>query len=190
MNDGNAFICFEVGINNEIVDCLSYKKNKDWRCYELKVSVSDFHSKQAKTFVGNYNYYVLPSNLISQVKDEIPNWVGIIADGNKVIKRPKYQELKIDKDILYYSLFKSMYREVNKYYKIQDSKDIDVIEQLRREKNQEIKKLKEEYQNSQKNVQWLYRKFNDKCKRYDLLKEKANPDDIERIENMKFHDFE
>ncbi|MDD3142541.1 MAG: hypothetical protein PHX08_26750, partial [Lachnospiraceae bacterium] len=79
--------------------------------------------------------------------------------------------------------------EVDKYYKIQNSKDIDAIEQLRRKKNQEIKKLKEEYRNSRKNVHWLGSKFCDECKKYESLKESVNPEDIERIENMESHEF-
>ena len=89
LNDGHTFVCMEVGIQGEIVDCLSYRKNKDWRCYELKISVNDFHSKQAKTFVGNYNYFVMPTELIDKVKDEIPDYVGIIENGEVVVKNPK-----------------------------------------------------------------------------------------------------
>ena len=56
-------------INNkiEIVDFLSYDMKKDlFRCFEIKVSMSDFKSKAAKSWQGNYNYLVLSEELYHQ----------------------------------------------------------------------------------------------------------------------------
>lgn len=57
-------------INNgktEIVDFLSYDVRKDlFRCYEIKVTMSDFRSHAAKSWYGNYNYLVLSNELYYQ----------------------------------------------------------------------------------------------------------------------------
>ena len=48
-------------------------------CYEIKVSVSDFHSKHGHNFMGHYNYYVMTPELYEEVKDEIPDGVGVLV---------------------------------------------------------------------------------------------------------------
>ena len=51
----------------ELVDFMSYDPRKDiFRCYEIKVSMNDFHSKAAKSWYGNYNYLVLSRELYMQ----------------------------------------------------------------------------------------------------------------------------
>lgn len=65
-----------------IVDTLSYQElptgEIEWRCYELKVTKSDFHSQAKLSFVGHYNYFVLPLKLYDQVADEIPTGIGVL----------------------------------------------------------------------------------------------------------------
>jgi len=48
-------------------------------CYEIKVSKADFMSKNGHNFVGNYNYYIMPSELYRQVKTQIPDDIGVIG---------------------------------------------------------------------------------------------------------------
>jgi len=79
-NRRSDFFVFECTIDwygTEIVDCISYNCNREISCYEIKQSVSDFHSKSAITFIGNKNYYVMPLSLYEKVKDEIPNDIGV-----------------------------------------------------------------------------------------------------------------
>lgn len=68
--------------NQGIVDTLSYQQRADhhieWRCYELKVTKSDFHSTAKLSFVGHYNYFVLPYALYQAVADEIPAGIGVL----------------------------------------------------------------------------------------------------------------
>jgi len=47
-------------------------------CYEIKVSKSDFMSKNGHNFVGNYNYYIMPKELYPQVKENVPDDIGVI----------------------------------------------------------------------------------------------------------------
>ena len=145
-------MCFEVTIGwfgKERVDCLSYDTNGIWRCYEIKVSKADFHSKAKKTFCGHYNYYVLTNDLYNEVKDEIPNHIGVYVGGN-LVKKAKKQELSVDEQVLKDSMIRSLYRESEKILK---SDEPTIVESLKRQLN---------YQKR------LYRKYYDKY--WDLLR--------------------
>lgn len=75
-NEQGLFGCFEVTIGwygNEIVDFITYKTNGEFRCYEIKVSKSDFNSSAKLSFLGDFNYYVMPFELYSQLKTEAHN---------------------------------------------------------------------------------------------------------------------
>ena len=67
-----VFGCFEVtigGMGNERVDYMTYEPAKGiFRCYEIKVTKKDFHSKAAVSFVRHYNYYVLTRELYEAMK--------------------------------------------------------------------------------------------------------------------------
>lgn len=75
--------------NYGIVDILSYHgklqhngrgnprtREVTWRCYEIKTSKADFYSKHKWTFIGDYNYFVMPAELYEIVKDDIPKEIG------------------------------------------------------------------------------------------------------------------
>lgn len=85
-----VFGCFEVTIGlfgKERVDYMTYEpRTGDFRCYEIKVTKSDFNSKAAKSFVGHYNYYVLPQKLYEEVKGDIPKGIGVYI-GQVCVKR-------------------------------------------------------------------------------------------------------
>lgn len=49
----------------------------DFYCYEVKSSVEDFHSKNGHNFMGDFNYYVMPEDVYTAVKSEIPYDVGV-----------------------------------------------------------------------------------------------------------------
>lgn len=52
----------------EFVDAVSESRG-EFTCLELKVSMSDLHSKAAQTFVGNRNYLVCPMKMARKIKD-------------------------------------------------------------------------------------------------------------------------
>lgn len=69
-NKQGVFGCFEVGIGwegREIVDFITYKTTGEFRCYEIKVSKSDFKSRANLSFYGDYNYYVMPVQLYKEL---------------------------------------------------------------------------------------------------------------------------
>ena len=47
-------------------------------CFEIKITKSDFKSKNGHNFEGNKNYYVVPKELYENIKDEVPEDIGII----------------------------------------------------------------------------------------------------------------
>lgn len=105
----------------EIVDLLTWEKSKNiWRCYEIKSSIQDFNSGHHITFVGHFNYYIMPKELYKKVKDIIPDYVGVYVPQGRClisIKKAKKQKLAVSEDLLQYSLMKSLYRDVEKIRK-------------------------------------------------------------------------
>lgn len=139
-----SYVVEEVSMPDKkgIVDTLSYQQLTDgqieWRCYELKVTKSDFHSKAKLSFIGNYNYFVLPQELYEEVKDEIPTYIGVLiyrAFDQKAIeasaqtlrapgfltvaKKAQYQELQVDEKQLTSHFVASLFREVDKAKKVE-----------------------------------------------------------------------
>lgn len=70
------------------------------QCFEIKVTVSDFRSANGHNFSGNVNYYVVPTEIYHDIKDDVPEEIGIITyhhtDISRGFRRRKdatYQEL-------------------------------------------------------------------------------------------------
>ncbi len=137
--DAGAVAVEEVTMPDDqgIVDTLSYQRQADghveWRCYELKVTKSDFHSKAKLSFIGHYNYFVLPLKLYREVADEIPEKIGVLSyqpyDAERlaaadepvtvpgyftVERKPRYQDLQLDEADLTDHFVHSLAREVGK----------------------------------------------------------------------------
>ena len=55
----------------------------DFYCYEVKSSVEDFRSKNGHNFIGDYNYYVMPERVYTEVIMEIPYGVGVLVPDAK-----------------------------------------------------------------------------------------------------------
>lgn len=119
-----------------IVDTLSIEmKNGDYifRCYEIKVSKSDFRSKARLTFSGHLNYFVLPFPLYEQVKGEIPEEIGVLVYRPFVseevnlpvpgflttVKKPKGQVPLLTKDVFFSFFLHSLQREVTKAKRVE-----------------------------------------------------------------------
>lgn len=155
-NKQGVFGCFEVTIGwfgKERVDYMTYDTKGVFRCYEIKVTKTDFHSHCHNSFVGDLNYYVLPADLYEEVKEEIPDFVGayIERDGIVYSIRRARRRMVEDPDTLKNSMIRSLCREVTKQIRSGDTLYIDAT-------NREISQLKRECDN-------LRRKY------WDLLRE-------------------
>lgn len=114
------FGCDEVTIGPagcERVDYITWDFDGTWRCYEIKVSKADFHSKARKTFIGHLNYYVMPKALYESVKADIPEHVGVLVPSGGIpdnplisAKKAVRQPLKADEKTLIASLMRSLFR--------------------------------------------------------------------------------
>jgi hypothetical protein len=135
-----TFLCIEVTIGiggSERVDLLSWDTDGTWRAYEIKVTKADFRSKNSKSFVGNLNYFALPAALYEQVKDEIPEGVGVWCEG-AVMRRPTRRETTVSDDVLMASMMRSCYRDAEQYQKCEEAGTSQWDEKIRkmREKHQ------------------------------------------------------
>jgi hypothetical protein len=156
-NKQGIFGCFEVTIGwfgDERVDYITYDTKGIWRCYEVKVSKSDFYSKAKKTFCGHFNYFVMPKELYEEVKEDIPKHVGVYI-GNYCIKKAKKQELSVDEQVLKDSMIRSLSREFTKQYK---SGNPTAVESL----NRQINYHKKESERYRRQYQELSREVRDK----------------------------
>lgn len=145
-NKQGVFGCFEVTIGwfgKERVDYMTYDTKGDFRCYEVKVTKADFHSPCHNSFVGNLNYYVLPLALYEEVKDEIPDHIGVYVErAGCAYSMKKAKRRKVDDpDTLKDSMIRSLCREVTK--QIQSGDPIRV-ERLRREISQ-VKRERDDF---------------------------------------------
>ena len=142
-----VFGCLEVTIGwfgKERVDYLTYDTKGIWRCYEIKISKSDFHSKAHNTFIGHFNYYVMPQELYEQVKEEIPKHIGVYING-VCRKNAKKQKLSVDEQVLKNSMIRSLCRDVDKQIKSGDSNYVDSTNRQIARLNKQVKEYKEKY---------------------------------------------
>ncbi|KRK64930.1 hypothetical protein FC72_GL001780 [Companilactobacillus tucceti DSM 20183] len=144
----DSYVVEEVSMPDKkgIVDTLSYRQlpngEIEWRCFELKITKNDFHSKAKLSFIGNYNYFVLTKELFEEVKEEVkeevPDNIGVLiyrafdqksvelspqtqrAPGFLTIaKKAKYQDLQVDEKYLTSHFIASLFREVDKAKRIE-----------------------------------------------------------------------
>ena len=172
----NCFGCLEVTIGffgNKRVDYITMDTKEVFRCFEIKISKSDFHSKHGHNFVGNYNYYVMPKELFNEIKEEIPKEIGVYAwNGTslKLVKNPKKQQLKEDINILKNSMIRSLYRDA---CKISSSENVQLMNDLRRKLDKCEKENKENKRGYQKYKNAIYfelgrEKFKEFQEKYDI----------------------
>ena len=155
-----TFACYEVTMGwygKERVDYITYNTQGIWRCYEIKASTSDFNSPAKVSFLGHFNYYVMPEEVFQEVKDQIPSHIGVYTPkGNSLssAKNAKKQDLSIDEQILKNSMIRSLYRESER---IIDSKDKTIIEKL----TSKSATFERRYKNKNKQYNDLVRKLQD-----------------------------
>ena len=68
-------------------------------CFECKITVADFRSKNGHNFCGNHNYYVVPKEIVEQIKPWVPETIGIIqynkdSETFRTVKPCVFQEVE------------------------------------------------------------------------------------------------
>lgn len=129
-----TFGCFEVSIGFgdeyrngvERVDYITYNTKGEFRCYEIKTSMSDFKSKAKKTFLGHYNYFVMTPELYKEINEKdkwlISPGIGVITisnDSNSAfcVSKPSKKQVSYGMSgTLLESMVRSLHRETSKYY--------------------------------------------------------------------------
>jgi hypothetical protein len=134
---------------------MTYDTKGVFRCYEVKVSKSDFHSQAHNTFLGHYNYYVMPTELYEKVEAEIPSHIGVYVNGC-CVKNPKRQQLTVDVQTLKDSLIRSLSREVEKHIKSENPHIVDRLNQMINRLERELKASVREYSDLYKRVREKY----------------------------------
>ena len=131
---GKNYACQEVSVTHQkacdtrLVDILRYNRvDNEFICYEIKISKSDFESRNGHNFVGDKNYYIVPEEMIEFVKEKLKfnRQVGLIEykqNGKNGVfnirKRCVSKPSQIDygtSSILMFNLMKALQRECNKY---------------------------------------------------------------------------
>lgn len=102
------------------LDMLMYDSDGTFRGIEIKRNLQDFHSSASWSWIANYNYFCMPHDLYTKVKDEIPDGIGVwvIYDDSKYakcIKNPKYRELQCSKEDMLLCMLQGLSREYKKY---------------------------------------------------------------------------
>ena len=118
--------CFEVrlgkGYGNESVDFMTMDSRDRFRCYEIKSSEEDFFSDATLSFVGDYNFLLIPHTLKGKIegseklKSLLLHGVGILIyweNGNISYDRsPKGRQLTMAQRV---ELMHCMTRSLSRY---------------------------------------------------------------------------
>lgn len=129
--------CFEVAVpraiinkyHRERVDMLSYETNGIFRAYEIKRNKADFYSGHAWSWIGHYNYFIMPKELYNEVKEDIPEGIGVwcVYEDNRYNRKyrwmscernPKKRELLCSSEDMMFALMQGLSREYKKYRKL------------------------------------------------------------------------
>ena len=114
--------------HRERVDFLTYETTGIYRAYEIKRNKADFYSGCAWSWIGNYNYFIMPYELYYEVKDDVPDGIGvwIIREHSKnmeCVKKPKRRELLCGHEAMQFAMLQAFSREYKKYRKLMEKKD-------------------------------------------------------------------
>lgn len=93
----------------------------------------------------------MPEELYEEVKDDIPNHVGVYI-GNYCKKRAKRQELLVDEQVLKDSLIRSLAREASKMYKSDNPNVIDSLNRRINRAEQDARQVRRNYQDLHRRV--------------------------------------
>lgn len=129
--NNSELICQEVSVSkfmnggkHKFVDVMRYNRYKnEFTCYEIKVTKEDLNSKNGHNFVGDKNYYVVPSSLKKEAKEKVKGTdIGVMTyNGNGSFGFPvhptKRHNTRKTKYFMLLTLSKAINREKEKLVK-------------------------------------------------------------------------
>ena len=91
----------------------------DFYCYEIKSSVADFLSKNGHNFIGDFNYYVMPTKeMVENLIVYIPFDVGVLIPdgygGLRVLKKARRKDRCRPTSEMLLMMWRSSRREIVK----------------------------------------------------------------------------
>lgn len=144
----------------ERVDYLVYER-KYWKFFEIKSCEEDFKSSASWTFLGNYNYFVMPQSVYDRVESIVPSYVGVYTIDDKYlnkrtfnyiknlsttdtrevlsikylknVKRAKFRTLANKEEEYFKRTIKSLNRDAEKYYQRIGNKSDVIIKNLEKD---------------------------------------------------------
>lgn len=148
------------GYGDEIVDYMSMDAKGVFRCYELKVTLSDLKTENKKSFYGDYNYLVVSKSLYAKNPawdNYIPPYCGILAGEELVVKRQAKKKVISEtvREMLKDSLLRSVFW---KYENYKDAKDLTKYRDLKKQLEDKEQELQEALRKSERML-WTYQDF-------------------------------
>lgn len=139
------------GHGDEIVDFMSMDSDGVFKCYELKVTLSDLKSDAKKSWYGDYNYLVVSEELWKRAPawdNYIPPYVGILAGiGLSAKRRAKKVSVSDEqREMLRDSLIRSMFWRMDQLRENSDDRRFAHFSEQLEEQRQAIEELSRKYE--------------------------------------------
>lgn len=145
---------------DEIVDYMTMDADAVFKCYELKVTLTDLKTENKKSFYGDYNYLVVSDALYAKnpVWDNyIPQYAGILAGKDLSVKRQaKKREISAEtREMLKDSLLRSVFWKMENY---KDAKDLENYRQLKKDLADKEEELLNQKREKEREL-WTYHDY-------------------------------
>lgn len=142
---------------DEIVDYMSMDSDGVFKCYELKVTLSDLKSDAKKSWYGDFNYLVVSKTLYAKnpiFENYIPPYVGIlVGEELSIKKKAKKKEIsKEQRDMLKDSLLRSVFWKMDTFRNADNLDKYKLLEKELETSKQELESFR--LLNDRK--QWTY----------------------------------
>ena len=148
------------GLGDEIADYMSMDADGIFKCYELKVSLSDLASDNKLSWYGDYNYLVVSDHLLARNPswgNYIPPYVGILSGTSlKVKRKAKKKEISEEqRAMLKDSLIRSVYWKMEQYNNAANPEEYKNLKKQLELKEQELL----EVQRANERIVWTYEDY-------------------------------
>lgn len=148
------------GLGDEIVDYMTMDADEVFKCYELKVTLSDLKTDNKKSFYGDYNYLVVSKSLYAKHptwENYIPPYCGILVGTElKVLKQAKKKTITNEtRNMLKDSLLRSVFW---KYENYKDAKDLNKYRDLQKQLQEAQQEIIDQQRENERLI-WTYHDY-------------------------------